>query len=439
MSLETWIAEHRFGLGPRPDRVSTSPTPERLVEELSRGATGGHALSDLDSTETIGRRFGGKRERSKEMRMEQRKAMREIFRREVIVRLRVQIGSDSPFAERMVMFWSNHFTVSTKRPLLNALAGAFEREAIRPAINGRFEDLLLAVLRHPAMLIYLDNARSFGPDSKIGRRRDRGRNENLAREVLELHTLGVNGGYSQDDVIALANILTGWSIGNERNGTPGRFHFIADAHQPGPQTLLGRRYADDGVRQGEAAIRDMARHPSTATHIATKLARHFIADEPPPGVIKAVASRFLESGGDLLETMAALVTQAAPWQPAPGKIKTPHELVVASARAVAPAMVDERWLLKTLQIMGQPTFGAPSPAGWEDTAGPWLGGDAMMRRLEFAEQLAARLDQIPDPSLLTASILAGGAREETRLAVRRAPSARTALALLLASPGFQRR
>jgi len=338
-----------------------------------------------------------------------------------------------------VIFWSNHFTVSTRRPLIYGLAGAFEREAIRPHVNGRFADMLLAVVRHPAMLVYLDNIRSIGPDSAAGRRGGRGRNENLAREVLELHTLGVDGGYNQDDVIALANILTGWMAGSARGGPPGRFQFMAPAHQPGTQTLLGRRYADEGAAQGERALDDLARHPATARHIARKLARHFISDDPPDSAIAQLAERFEDSDGNLAALGAEIVSLEPAWQPRPGKIKTPWELMVAAGRALWPVQPDSEWTLKTLHTMGQMPFSAPSPAGWDDIAAPWIGGDALMRRLDWAERAAARLGQVPDPERLADTVLDGAGDDATRLAVSRAPSARTAVALLLASPGFQRR
>ena len=177
------------------------------------------------------------------------------------------------FGERLAMFWANHFAISAaKGPHVRVIAGAFEREAIRPHVFGRFADMLLAVETHPAMLFFLDNQQSFGPNSVAGQNRKRGLNENLAREILELHTLGVNGGYTQDDVTSLARIITGWTVvGREgRLGPPGTFVFFANAHEPGDQRLLGKTYVDAGFEQGRAALIDLARHPATATHVAVE-------------------------------------------------------------------------------------------------------------------------------------------------------------------------
>jgi uncharacterized protein (DUF1800 family) len=200
--------------------------------------------------------------------------------------------------ERLAMFWANHFAVAVgKGPGVRILAGAFEREAIRPHVFGRFEDMLLAVETHPAMLFFLDNQQSVGPESKASGHGKRGLNENLAREIMELHTLGVDGGYTQRDVTSLSRIITGWTVvGAEgRLGAPGTFAFNRAAHEPGPQTLLGVSYPDDGVGQGRAALRDLAHHPATARHIAFKLARHFISDAPPPDLIGSLANTYQSS------------------------------------------------------------------------------------------------------------------------------------------------
>ena len=202
--------------------------------------------------------------------------------------------ADCGFAERLVVFWSNHFCISAnKGGLARMWAGSFEREAIRPHVFGRFADMLKAVEQHPAMLFFLDNQQSLGPDSRAGQNRKRGLNENLAREIMELHTLGVGGGYTQDDVTSLARIITGWTFAGRQGqlGAPGTFVFNANAHQPGPQRLLGKIYEDNGLAQGEAALADIARHPSTAKFIATKFARHFVADDPPPALVARLHGR----------------------------------------------------------------------------------------------------------------------------------------------------
>ena len=228
--------------------------------------------------------------------------IQKTYRAEALARLQRAMIADCGFTERLVTFWSNHFCISaSKGELARIWAGSFEREAIRPHVLGRFGDMLKAVEQHPAMLFFLDNQQSLGPDSRAGQNRKRGLNENLAREIMELHTLGVGGGYTQDDVTSLARIITGWTFAGRQGqlGTPGTFVFNANAHQPGAQPLLGKTYADAGVAQGEAALADIARHPSTAKFIATKFARHFVADEPPPALVTRLQEVFRKSDGDL--------------------------------------------------------------------------------------------------------------------------------------------
>ena len=226
--------------------------------------------------------------------------MRENFFREAQAHYDAAITADIGVVERLVWFWSNHFCVNAD---VTVMAGAYEREAIRPHVLGRFADLLLAAESHPAMLIYLDNASSIGPNSVAGINRNRGINENLGREILELHTLGVHGGYRQNDVVSLAKAITGWTIyetaTNPDHG--GEFLYHPRLHEPGPETILGKAYSDTGVKQGRAVLADLARHPATAEHVATKLARHFIADDPPPALIEVLKKTFLDTDGDLLQ------------------------------------------------------------------------------------------------------------------------------------------
>ncbi len=243
------------------------------------------------------RRLG---ERGRRMRMA--RVPQQLYRAEVSARMRKQAEARAGYVERLVAFWSNHFAVSAaKGPLVRASAGAFEREAIRPHVLGRFEDMLIAVEQHPSMLFYLDNQRSMGPNSRAGRNRGKGLNENLAREILELHTLGVGGGYTQADVTSLARIITGWSFAGRRarREEPGVFLFRANWHEPGDHDLLGKAYTQRGIEQGEAAFADLARHPATARHIATKLVRHFVADDPPPALVERLTKVFLDTDGDL--------------------------------------------------------------------------------------------------------------------------------------------
>jgi uncharacterized protein (DUF1800 family) len=365
--------------------------------------------------------------------------LREIYVAEVGGRLNAAIASDAPLLERLVFFWSNHFTVSALRPVVRGFVGAFEREAIRPHVTGRFADMLLAVARHPAMGFYLDNVMSIGPNSPFGLRKDKGLNENLGRELLELHTLGVDGGYTQQDVEALARILTGWTIARLRDPDPGTFRFVPQIHQPGPKVLLGRTYREAGIEEGEAALRDLARHPSTARYIATKLVRHFIADAPPPPVVERIAEAFRDSDGDLRQVMVAVIGQTEAWQQPFGKVRTPTELVVSAFRASGLQSVPDQALVGSLRTLDQPVFVAPSPAGWPDVASAWISPESVLRRAEWCQTFAERLPDPPDPIEIAAASYGDLMPAETLEAIRLAPSRRIGLALLLASPEFQRR
>jgi uncharacterized protein (DUF1800 family) len=374
-----------------------------------------------------------------------------IMMQEIGARLAAGAATAQPFRERLVWFWANHFTVSAEKALVFALAGSFEREAIRPHVTGRFADMLLAATRHPAMILYLDNHLSVRRGWQARGRRSRstafpaptGLNENLAREILELHTLGVNGGYTQADVIELARVLTGWTVRPTMfdldDESPG-FVFDPERHVPGPRSLIGTRYAQDGSEQGGAVLRDLARHPATATHVATKLARHFIADEPPPQAVARIARAFRDSDGHLPAVYAALLDCAEAWQQPLAKLKSPIEYVVSCLRAVPGLRVaDPRRLYATLRGMGQRPFFAPSPQGWPDTAAAWAGGDALWKRIEWAGILASRLGSRLDPLRLAAETYGPAVGEATRRAVERAESRQQGMALWLASPEFQRR
>lgn len=365
--------------------------------------------------------------------------MRRTYLAEVGARLNAAIASDTPLLERLVQFWSNHFTVSALRPAVRGFVGAFEREAIRPNVTGRFSDMLLAAARHPAMGFYLDNITSIGPDSLVGQRRNKGINENFGRETLELHTLGVDGGYTQQDVEALARILTGWTIARLRDPDPGTFHFVPQIHEPGAKILLGRTYAEGGVEEGEAALRDLARHPATARHIATKLARHFISDTPPQPSIDRIAKVFRDHDGDLKQVTAAVAAEQAAWERPFAKVRTPTELVVAACRAAGLTEVPAQPLVGSLRVLDQPAFVAPSPAGWPDVASAWISPESVLRRAEWCQTFAERLPDPPDPAEIAVASLGDAVPAETMEAIRRAPTRRIGLALFLASPQFQRR
>ena len=364
--------------------------------------------------------------------------VKSVYLAEIDARVRAAATSETPLLERLTHFWSNHFTVSILRPAVRGFAAAFEREAIRPHVTGRFADMLLAVARHPAMLLYLDNAVSIGPDSMAGRRRDKGLNENLGRELLELHTLGVDGGYSQADVEALARILTGWTVARLNDPSPGTFRFAPAIHEPGAKVLLGRTYYDGGYMEGQAALLDLAHRPATARHIARKLACHFIADQPPKDAVERIARVFEASGGDLRLVTAAVVKEEAAWRTPFAKVRTPGELVIAACRVTGFTPPPEM-LAGGLKQLDQQPFFAPSPQGWPDLAASWVSPEAVLRRAQFCQAFADRMPEPPDPVELAQAAFGDALGEETLQVIRRAPTRRQGLALLLASPQFQRR
>jgi uncharacterized protein (DUF1800 family) len=372
-------------------------------------------------------------------------------------RLATAASTRRPFAERLQLFWANHFTVSLLKGSTRGLVGAFERDAIRPHIAGRFETLLVAATTHPAMLRYLDNSQSAGPRSRVvaleARRATRrqesprvtGINENLAREILELHTLGAEGAragvYGQADVTAFAAVLTGWRVGQDAAGAAELFE--PNWHEPGDKTVLGRRYGEGPAALREV-LRDLARHPATARFLATKLARHVVADEPPPALVERLASVYLASDGDLARLYAELVRNDLAWSAAPAKLKTPEEFVVSAARVLGSG---ERMFERPdvanpaagIGALGQRLLAAPSPAGWSDRAEDWLGPDAVWKRLEWATRVADRAGPGVDARRLAARSLGPLLGAETTRQIERAADGSQALALLLLAPEFQRR
>jgi uncharacterized protein (DUF1800 family) len=368
--------------------------------------------------------------------------IQKTYRAEALARLQRAVIADCGFAERLVVFWSNHFCISAnKGGLARMWAGSFEREAIRPHVFGHFADMLKAVEQHPAMLFFLDNQQSLGPDSRAGQNRNRGLNENLAREIMELHTLGVGGGYTQDDVTSLARIITGWTFAGRqgRLGTPGSFVFNANAHEPGPRRLLGKVYEDNGIAQGEAALADIARHPSTAKFIATKFVRHFVADDPPPVLVARMQDVFRNTDGDLKAMAIALVDSDEAWQAPQTKLRSPYEFLVATGRLLGRNPKDPGRYLGSLNLLGQPLWSPAGPNGFADTDAAWAAPEGLKLRLDVAAQVASRLGDTIDPRDLLELAAADAASPETRRTIERAESRQQALALLLMSPEFQRR
>jgi uncharacterized protein (DUF1800 family) len=347
--------------------------------------------------------------------------------------------------------------VSIDKNVVLGLAGAMEREAIRPRVTGHFTDLLLAVEQHPAMLLYLDNQASIGPNSKAAKfagRRGNGRkvgiNENLAREILELHTLGVDGGYTQSDVSTFAQAISGWSIGGQDNGrrmaklgfdngTPGEFHFREAFHEPGSRRLLGSSYGDDGVKQGETILRDIALRRETARHISTKLARHFIADDPPPAAVERITRAWLDSKAHLPTVYKALIESPEAWEQPLAKFKTPADYIYSSYRALGIPLREKRRSLQSFEALGQRNLMPGSPAGWPDTSADWDGSSALLKRVAWADLVAQRMGDARNARDLAPQLLGATLSDDTAKAIARAESGAQALTLLLASPEFMRR
>jgi uncharacterized protein (DUF1800 family) len=368
--------------------------------------------------------------------------IQKTFRSEALARIQRAALAECGFVERLVVFWSNHFCISAgKGGLARMWAGSFEREAIRPHVLGRFADMLKAVEQHPAMLFFLDNQQSLGPDSRAGINRNRGLNENLAREIMELHTLGVGGGYSQDDVTSLARVITGWTFAGRQGqlGAPGSFVFNANAHEPGAHRVLGKIYNAGGVEQGEAVLADIARHPSTAKFIATKFVRHFVADDPPPALVARLQDVFTRTDGDLKALAVALVDSNEAWAAPISKMRSPYEYLIATARIQARVPEDPGGVLGGLNLLGQPLWSPAGPNGFPDTNAAWAAPEGMKLRLDIASQVASRINNNIDPRQLLELAAADAASEDTRRTIERAESRQQAMAILLMSPEFQRR
>jgi uncharacterized protein (DUF1800 family) len=467
-SQSALVALNRFGFGARGgasgDFINAASDPRGFVKaELSRPSGALLEAPGLQSTAALGQAAFEYQFQVRQAREAAAKAgipaeavpqpnaqaapqplnvIQKTFRAEALARLQRATLADCGFTERLVTFWSNHFCISAnKGQLARMWAGSFEREAIRPHVLGRFADMLKAVEQHPAMLFFLDNQQSLGPESRAGQNRKRGLNENLAREILELHTLGVGGGYTQEDVTSLARIITGWTFAGRQGqlGPPGSFVFNANAHEPGPKALLGRSYPAGGVAQGEAALADIARHPSTAHFIATKFVRHFVADDPPLVLVARLREVFVATEGDLRALATALVDSSEAWSAPLTKMRSPYDFLVATGRLLARVPDDPTRYLGGLNTLGQPLWAPPGPNGFPDTNAAWAAPEGLKLRLDIAAQVAARLGDNMDPLDLLDLVAADAASAETRRTVERAESRRQALALLLMSPEFQRR
>jgi uncharacterized protein (DUF1800 family) len=437
MSTPGHIAAIRFGLGLRHGEAPPADPQAWLRAQIDHPGAPPEGPSLAEAMAVRGADIAARRPRDPVGDPQQtRRALAQLIRAESLGYVQRRLTGEQPFRERLVDFWMNHFTVSRRAGSLTSLVGSYEREAIRPHVTGRFADMAVAVARHPAMLIYLDNAGSIGPTSANGRRTRRGLNENLAREMLELHTLSPAGGYTQGDVQELAKILTGWSFAS--GAEPYGFQFRTASHEPGDKHLLGRRFGP-GEAEGEKAIRFLAEHPATWRHLAVKLARHFVADTPPPEAVRALETVLRDSKGDLAATSHALIALPQAWDPPLTKFRPPIDYVIAAGRALGVAEAQAGQMLNAFTNLSQPLWRPEQPIGWPDVAADWAAPEALMRRVDWAYTIAGRAGRGVDAAQAVETALGPLARAETVTEMRRAGSMRDALTLLLGSPEFMHR
>jgi uncharacterized protein (DUF1800 family) len=465
-------ALNRFGLGARRGERQRISDPRSWLKAQLDGGAPALPAGDVPSPAAIGDAVRALRmpgQRDEQERRDARRRLVEIAAGEARTALEARISSERPFVERLVAFWSNHLCVSTGAKILVApLAGSYERDVIRPHVLGRFEDMVLASAKHPAMLAYLDNFQSIGPSSpgaSVGQRNNgakRGLNENYARELLELHTLGVNGGYTQADVQELARILTGWTIdgiggpgarvpqGNQpRRGSgvirrarpePGTeigFVFREMLHEPGTKTVLKERYKEDGVDEGERAIRALCKHPSTAQFVAMKLATHFISDQPPPAAVDRIARAFRSSDGDLRVVARALIEEPDAWRENARKFRTPQDWFIAVMRAFGANEVNPNAPV-VLRQLRQPLWSPPSPKGFGDAMQEWADPDSLLNRGELARTISRQKAVAAlDPRMLLEVVDVPSGNPLHSLIADTSIPAPERVALAIAGPAFQ--
>jgi uncharacterized protein (DUF1800 family) len=442
-------ALNRFGLGARAGERQRLSDPRNWLKGQLNGGPPAIQTPPEASPHIVAntlRNFRMLTAEDKEQRQQARRTLISIAAAESRTALTTRVTTDRPFVERLVAFWSNHLCVSTTAKIIVApLAGSYERDAIRPHVLGRFEDLVLASAKHPAMLAYLDNFQSIGPTSMAARftRRNgqaRGLNENYARELVELHTLGVDGGYMQQDVQELAKTLTGWTVTGLRprgpSGTVG-FRFDERLHEPGARVVLGSRYSEAGVAQGEHVIRDLCRHPSTGRFIAMKLVRHFVSDEPPAAAVERVARVFRETGGDLRAVSLAIIELPEAWSAENRKFRTPQDWLVASLRAFNITDVHDTATFALRQLR-HPLWGPLAPKGFGDSVQEWADPDALLNRGELARTFARRIGAARiEPRMLLEVADVGDTDPLRAMIADPSIPAADRVALALASPALQ--
>lgn len=450
------IAEIRFGTGLSP-RVAPPSSPDAMLN----GLVGPDQMADTYPIETFDRfskrikayrdgrrqevrgetdvaRSAGRNAKKKANR-QARIAFADMFRNTLIRRVETKQG----FRERLAFFWSDHFTARGKSAVVKFGTSPYIEEAIRPHIAGKFEDMLIAAVTHPLMLFYLDQGQSVGPNSQRGKNKGTGLNENLAREVLELHTLGVDGPYTQKDVRQLAELFAGLSY-----NVSGEFRFKKSHVEPGAENILGKSYGERGnLDDVHAVLRDLARHPATARHIAFKLAQHFISDQPEPSLVDTLTDAYLDSKGNLLSVYVALLNHPASWSRALVNVKRPVDFMATSLRALdagasALARSTERDLLNTLftplQIMGMPWEAPNGPDGWPEENSFWITPQFMAARLGWALAAPQQLKRtLPDPREF-AKVALGEVPADVAFVADAAENRWEGIALVLTSPAFQK-
>ncbi|MEM7546861.1 MAG: DUF1800 domain-containing protein [Pseudomonadota bacterium] len=449
-STET-IAAIRFGYGFRPGQ-----TLPRDAEGLIASLTGGAAFAPDLGGPTLAERgaiflrshIRRKEKRPREEIREANQAIGSMFKADTARRVVTAVRSPHGFFERLAWFWGDHFAVAGRSFQQRSLVGRFEADAIRPHLTGSFRDMLRATTMHPAMLLFLNQNTSMGPNSVPGVNRNRGLNENLAREIIELHTLGVGAGYSQTDVRQFAELLTGLGFDRRLAQT----QFVPRRAEPGPETVLGVTYGSHGraeLADIESALDALAAHPATARHIARKLATHFVSDAPSEDLINHVEAAFRRHDGALIPVYTALLEHPDAWSSFGQKVKQPFDFVVSSIRATDPTPDEIAIYLdpthrplrvrRPLVRMNQIVYVPPGPQGWPEEAEAWITPQGLSERIDWASRLGRKVAARTDPRDFLRTALADHMSDETEFAATRAAERWEGIALVLASPEFNRR
>ncbi|CDT61224.1 conserved hypothetical protein [Vibrio coralliirubri] len=444
------VGEQRFGLGPRLGQT-TYYSP---LEQLDKKPFVHQAIQDLPSTESTLIKVGenrvqrmkakGDEQQMQATKKEAQSFLRTQYRQQAQARHLQSVDTPYGFQERIIQFWSNHFAISVDNRKLMPLAASIENDVVRQHWNGNFGEMLMASSKHPAMLLYLDNQLSIGPNSKVGKRRNKGLNENLAREILELHTLGVDGSYTQQDVIALAKAISGWGI--KFKSPDAGFRFANNLHEPGSITLLGKSYSQSGVSQGESCLQTLATHKDTAAHLVAKLCQHFIGGTPKE-LSNQMVAEYLKGEGNLLPIYRLLLNSAEASKPNPNRFRPPKEWLFAVLRS-ADISLNEKQAFNALNNLGQPPFKPGSPAGWSDQDRDYNSPSALTQRMQVANRLASAVIKSAKasglkPKAVVDKVIAGlygdAIDEHTQIVLNKADSAAMQLSLLWLSPQFQYR